>query len=285
MYTYMYEEGMEMPERAENGARRVAAVTGASSGVGAAIAESFAAEGWSVAIGARRGDRLEALAARLRASGGTVLPHLLDVTDPASIEAFCGAVEGAFGPIDVLVNNAGTAWPGRVGEVDASTARAVIATTLTGSILMTGRVLRRLREQEHPSGDVIFISSDAAVDAMPLVTSYGAAKAGLEHFARCLRLELEGSRIRVGVLRIGQVVSEFTSAWPEPALGELLGEWQRLGVLREFVFLQPADVAEAALAMASQAPHRKIDFLEVRGLPPEAAPSEEPATATQATAG
>jgi NADP-dependent 3-hydroxy acid dehydrogenase YdfG len=272
---------MELDQQS-NDRPRIAAVTGASSGVGVAIAEALARAGWRVAIGARRVDRLEAVAQRLRAEGATVLAHALDVTDPGSVDAFCAAAETELGPIDTLVNNAGMAHPARLGEAEHSDVARVIEVCLTGSILMSNRVLRTVRERDVPSGDIILISSDAAVDATPLVTSYGAAKAGLEHFARCLRLELEGTRVRVGVIRIGQVESEFAAGWGEAALGELLAEWQRLGVLRQFVFLQPADVGEATVHMASQPAGRKLDFLEVRALPPETDSAPAGSAAAQA---
>lgn len=258
---------------------RVVAVTGASSGVGVAIAQGFAEAGWAVAIGARRADRLEAVAEQLRGQGATVFAHRLDVTDPASVDAFWAAAEAELGPITALVNNAGMAAPGRMGVVDHEAIQQVIGVGLTGAILMTNRAMCDMRDS---GGDVVLISSDAAVDATPLVASYGAAKAGLEHFARCLRLELEGTRVRVGVVRIGQAASEFTAAWPEAALGELFEEWQAKGVLRDFGFLQGPEIAQAAVLMASQPANLKLDFLEIRALPPEGGMTEEQVAEAQA---
>jgi NADP-dependent 3-hydroxy acid dehydrogenase YdfG len=94
-------------------------------------------------------------------------------------------------------------------------------------------------------------------------------------------LEFEGTHVRVGVIRVGQVESEFAAAWGQEVLGELLGEWKRLGVLRQFVFLKPEEVADATVFMASQPSDRKIDFLDVRALPPE--PAEAAAVSASTT--
>ena len=92
---------------------RVAVVTGASAGIGRAIAVALGALGWTVALGARRVEQLDETAQLVADAGGTPLVHALDVTDSESIDAFCAVVHASAGPIDVLVNNAGTALPGR----------------------------------------------------------------------------------------------------------------------------------------------------------------------------
>src|SRR5438046_178506 len=90
-------------------AHRLAVVTGASAGIGRAIAVALGGLGWSVAVGARRVEQLQATAALVRDAGGTAYAHVLDVCEPASIDAFLDAAAAEVGPIDVLVNNAGTA--------------------------------------------------------------------------------------------------------------------------------------------------------------------------------
>src|SRR5260370_15537117 len=86
---------------------RMAIGTGAGSGIGGAVALAFGALGWRVALGARRIDRLEDAAVEVRDRGGQAFVHALDVTDPASVDAFFAAAEHGLGPLDVLVNNAG----------------------------------------------------------------------------------------------------------------------------------------------------------------------------------
>ena len=100
---------------------RVCLVTGASSGIGAATARALAEQGFSVAIGARRIDRLCEVACELEKLGGRALAQVLDVTDSDSIDAFFSAAEVAFGPVDVVVSNAGVCLPGLLHEVKPGT--------------------------------------------------------------------------------------------------------------------------------------------------------------------
>ena len=121
---------------------RTAIVTGATAGIGLAIAEAFGALGWRVAIGARREDRLDDAVAAVARAGGRGFGHVLDVTDPASVDAFVTAAEKALGPIDVLVNNAGlVASPGRCTSCARSRSASTLETGLLGSLLMSRRVL------------------------------------------------------------------------------------------------------------------------------------------------
>ena len=101
------------------GAPRVSIVTGASAGIGAAIARALVALGWPLAVGARRSERLEKVGAELRSSGVPVVVHPLDAADPASIDAFFEEAERELGPVEVLVNNAGLCHPGLLHEVPA----------------------------------------------------------------------------------------------------------------------------------------------------------------------
>ena len=98
-------------------ARRTALVTGASSGIGAALARTFAGLGWSVAVGARRSDRLQETAAAIEAAGGKPFAARLDVTEPESIDSFFRDAEKALGAIDVVVSNAGIGTPGLAHEL------------------------------------------------------------------------------------------------------------------------------------------------------------------------
>jgi len=114
---------------------RVAAVTGASGGIGRAIAVALGALGWKVALGARRLDALAATAQLVAAEGGIAVSHVLDVTDPASVEEFFGSVETVFGPVDALVNNAGIAVPGLLVDADPAGLAREIDTNLLGPLL------------------------------------------------------------------------------------------------------------------------------------------------------
>jgi NAD(P)-dependent dehydrogenase (short-subunit alcohol dehydrogenase family) len=168
-------------------AHRFVIVTGASAGIGRAIAVALGGLGWSVAVGARRVEQLEETAALVRDAGGTAYAHVLDVREPASIDAFLEATAAEVGPIDVLVNNAGTAAPGALHEMDDDLHARIIATNLTGPILLSKRVVAGLRARKA-TGDIVFISSIDAVHPRPFLGTYGASKAGLEAYATALAM-------------------------------------------------------------------------------------------------
>lgn len=228
---------------------RSAVVTGASSGIGAATALEFARHGWRVAVGARRSERLEALAERLRAAGSEVFAERLDVTDPASIEAFCGGVESAFGRVDVLVNNAGANRPARVAEASVDELRSDVEVNLLGAIWMTRRLLPGMLERR--SGDVVFIGSDSALHPRPFQAAYAAAKAGLETFARVVEMETEGSGVRSILVRVGPTGSEFGASMPEERVHEMLESWKYWGVLRNLHWMPAQSVARAVVRTVS----------------------------------
>ena len=188
-------------------AQRTALVTGASSGLGAAIARALGALGWSVAIGARRLDPLKDVAVQVEAAGGIAFAHVLDVSDLGSIEAFVAATEQRFGPIDTVVSNAGISTPGRLFELSVEDLRLEIDTNLLGPMLLTRLVLPSLIERR--SGDLVFISSQNAVIPRPLQLGYTATKTGLEAMVRVLQMELEGSGVRATTVRPGSNPFEF----------------------------------------------------------------------------
>src|SRR5829696_683767 len=143
----------------DRGGVRLAVVTGASAGVGRAVAIAFGGLGWQVALGARRVERLEDTAFEVRRAGGEAHVHALDVTDPASVDRFFEFVEGVAGIADVLVNNAGLGLLGAIADVPTERIRAQVDTNLVGALLCTRRATRALLEDGR-AGDVVFISSD-----------------------------------------------------------------------------------------------------------------------------
>ena len=114
--------------------QRTAIVTGASAGLGRAIATALGELGWKVGIGARRLDRLDETAEAVTKAGGTPFAHVLDVTDPDSVARFFDAAEAALGGLEVLVNNAGMTTPGPLAELSANEVRQVFETNTLGSI-------------------------------------------------------------------------------------------------------------------------------------------------------
>lgn len=230
---------------------RIAIVTGASSGIGAATAVLLGRQGARVALGARRIERLEDVAKQVEAAGGRAFAHVLDVADPDSVAAFCAASEAALGPPDLLVNNAGQNFSARVDQATPEELRRDVEVNLLGAMYMTrevvpGMIARRV-------GDVIFVGSDAAQRPRTYQGAYGAAKAGLETFARVLEMETEGTGVRSILLRVGPTWSEFSSSMPKDRLPAILASWKYWGVLRHLNAM-PSEHCARAILRAVEAP-------------------------------
>jgi NADP-dependent 3-hydroxy acid dehydrogenase YdfG len=256
---------------------RVVYVTGASSGIGRAVAEDLAGLGWRVALGARRQDRLEEVAAAVAAAGGEPFSCLLDVTDPASIAAFFSAAEATLGPVDVLVNNAGVATPGWLHAVASEALTREVTTNLLGAILATRLAVASMRERAR--GDVVFITSDATRHPRPRMATYTATKAGLEAFAHALAMEFEGTGLRATTVRVGPTLTEFGFGWPADELDDLMTYWPRFGLQRHPGLLDASTVARAVRTAVTAPPGVHVATIEVQ---PEAPVGESgPATAIE----
>jgi NAD(P)-dependent dehydrogenase (short-subunit alcohol dehydrogenase family) len=259
---------------------RVALVTGASSGIGRAIAIRLGRLGWAVGIGARRADRLAQTAAEVEAAGGRVCAARLDIRDPRSVERFVEAIERELGVVDVLVNNAGITHTALVEDTDPAEVRDVLDANLVGSFDVTRRVVRSWRRGQR-TGDVIFISSSAAVDRpWPYKVTYGMAKTGLDALARGLQSELEGSGIRVTIVRVGAVRSEIGSGLDPLVAQAAVARWQADGVLRTFEFL-PVEQVAYVVALVATAPKEML----LREVFVEAVPPAEPLSSQAMDAG
>ena len=183
------------------GRGRVAVVTGASSGIGAATATRLAAEGFDVVLGARRIDRLSELADRI---GGRAVQ--LDVTDPDSVAAFAAGLDR----VDVLVNNAGGAFDAApVAEADLDSWQRTYDVNVLGTVRVTTALLPALRASG--AGDLVFVGSTAGLVSYEGGASYTAAKHAVHTLAETLRLELVYEPVRVVEIAPGMVrTEEFT---------------------------------------------------------------------------
>jgi NADP-dependent 3-hydroxy acid dehydrogenase YdfG len=180
------------------GAGRTAVVTGASSGIGAATATRLAADGFDVVLGARRQDRLAGLAGTI---GARALP--LDITDQASVDAFAAALDR----VDVLVNNAGGAFDALpVADADLDSWARSYDVNVLGTVRLTKALLPALRASG--AGDVLFVSSTAALTSYEGGASYTSAKHGVHTLAETMRLELNGEPVRVMEIAPGMVRTE-----------------------------------------------------------------------------
>jgi NAD(P)-dependent dehydrogenase (short-subunit alcohol dehydrogenase family) len=180
---------------------KTALVTGASSGIGAAIAERLLREGYRVFAGARRTGRM----AQLAADGAVVLP--LDVTDDASMVAAVDAITSESGGVDVLVNNAGYGSYGSMEEVPIAEGRRQFDVNVFGLARLTQLVLPAMRERR--SGAIVNISSMGGKIYEPFGSWYHATKFAVEGMSDSLRLELEPYGIRVIVIEPGGIRSEW----------------------------------------------------------------------------
>jgi len=183
-------------------------ITGASSGLGEAIAVEFARRGYAIAIAARRIERIEALAARLREQGAAaVLPVALDVTDFPTIEVALERAAREFGRLDIVVANAGVGYSLPVGRGKFEQARQTIDTNLTGAIATIEFALPQLRAQG--GGQIVAITSVAGSRGMPFMGAYSAAKAGLHRYVQALRAEVRHEPIVVTELAPGYIDTDM----------------------------------------------------------------------------
>jgi short-subunit dehydrogenase len=174
---------------------RVALVTGASSGIGAATARAFAGAGLRVALCARRKDRLEQLAAELTARGSEATVHAVDVTDALAVRAMVDEVAARWGRLDVLVNNAGRGFSATLEQTTAEELRALMELNVVAVLGATQAALPIMRRQG--SGHIINVSSIVGRRAVPYRAAYSATKFALGALSEALRVELTGTGIAV----------------------------------------------------------------------------------------
>jgi NAD(P)-dependent dehydrogenase (short-subunit alcohol dehydrogenase family) len=183
-------------------------ITGASSGIGEVLAVEFARRGYSVAIAARRLERIESLAARLRELGAAAaLPLALDVTDFTSIDAALGRAAAEFGRVDVIVVNAGVGYTLPAGYGKFEQVRQTIDTDLTGAIATIEFALPRLRAQG--GGQIVAVTSVAGARGMPFMGAYSAAKAGLHRYLQAVRAEVRHEPITITELAPGYIDTDM----------------------------------------------------------------------------
>jgi 3-oxoacyl-[acyl-carrier protein] reductase len=225
----------------ENGTK-VAIVTGASRGIGAAIAERLAGDGFAVVVNyAGKAAEAETLAERIQQNGGKALTIQADVSEPAEVGHLFDAAESAFGGVDVLVNNAGIMRLMPLAEADGTVVDSLIAVNLKGVINTLREASRRLRS----GGQIINLSSSIVGLYQPAYAVYAATKAGLEAMTHVLANELRGRNITVNAVAPGPTATAlFLDGKPQEVIDHLskLAPLERLG--------QPQDIAAAVAFLA-----------------------------------
>jgi short-subunit dehydrogenase len=187
--------------------RRVVAITGASAGIGRAIAIRLARDGASVAICARRRERLDGVAAEIIQAGGTSLPIVADVTRDSEMRAFVHQTVSRWGQLDVIVCNAGYGVYGTIDQIAPEKMQAMMEVNYLGTFNAARAALPVFRRQHH--GHFVIISSIVGKRGVPYVGAYAATKFAQVGLAECLRAELVGSGIHVTVVYPISTESEF----------------------------------------------------------------------------
>src|SRR5437588_12580965 len=181
-------------------------ITGASQGLGAALAESVARAGARIALVARGSEALEKTAARIRAAGGEAHALPADVADKRAVHGIAGAAAALVGPIEVLVHNASTLGPVPLRlllDTECEDLEAVLQTNLVGPFRLTKIVAGAMALRG--AGVIAHISSDAAVEPYPRWGAYGVSKAAQDHLSRILAAELDGTGVRVLAVDPGEM--------------------------------------------------------------------------------
>ena len=236
---------------------KVALVTGASSGIGEATAIALAEAGASVAVGARRKDRLDALTAKLRDGGARVLQLDLDVTDEAQCTAAVARTRAELGGLDVLVNNAGVMLLGTIVGADPEDWRRMMSTNVLGLMYMTHAAIEGMVEQG--SGDVVNVSSVAGRVARKGAGVYNASKWAVNAFSESLRQEVTARGVRIGLVEPGAVATELTDHITQP---EAKAASKKMATM--MTPLQSEDIARAVVYMVSQPRHVAVNEMLVR---------------------
>ncbi len=212
-----------------------ALVTGGSRGIGRGIAEGFAAEGARVAVNYRSSeDAADEVVESIENEGGEAIAVQADVSDPEAVEGMVAECEEEFGRIDVLVNNAGLLTQSPLVEMDREQWQDTIDTDLTGTFLVTRRVLTPMLDAG--SGKVINVTSQLGIKGAEEMTHYSAAKGGVISFTRALAREV-GPEVQVNAIAPGPIetdlLDDITEEWRENKEAEL--PLERLGAVEDVV--------------------------------------------------
>lgn len=235
---------------------QVVAVTGASSGIGEAIAVACAREGAAVALAARRIDRIEGLAERIVADGGRAIAVQTDVGEEEQARAFVRRARSELGSLDVLVNNAGAMLVGPIENASTEEWRRMIDANVYGVLYCTHAALPLMREQGR--GHIVNISSVAGRVARAGTGVYNLTKFGIGAFSESLRQEAVPMGVRVTVIEPGAVATELPMHNRPEVLTEMAKRFQ--GVTP----LAAEDIAKAVLYAISQPPNVAVGELLVR---------------------
>jgi len=221
---------------------KVAIVTGAAGGIGAAVSERLARDGFTVVVNyAGRAQPAEDLVRRIEAAGGRAAAHQADIADPEAVRRMFETAQAAFGGVDVLVNNAGIMTLAPIADSDDALFDSQVAVNLKGSFNTLREAARRLRD----GGRIVNLSSSVVGLLQPTYGVYAATKAAVEAMTSILAKELRGRNITVNAIAPGPTATKlFLDGKPQGVIDHLakLAPLERLG--------QPEDIAAAVAFLA-----------------------------------
>jgi NADP-dependent 3-hydroxy acid dehydrogenase YdfG len=238
---------------------KVVLITGASSGIGVGIAHELAKAGATVVLGARRTDRLEAVAEEIRAAGGKAMARKLDVTDRADVAAFAEAARQEFGRVDVIVNNAGIMPLSPMASMKVDEWDRMIDVNIKGVLNGIAAVLPEMTERG--SGQIINIASVGALQVWPTSAVYCATKFAVRAISDGLRQESD--KLRVTCIHPGVVESELADTITDPAAAEGMKSFRAIALTPDaigravrFAVEQPDDVdVSEIIVRATRSPY------------------------------
>jgi NADP-dependent 3-hydroxy acid dehydrogenase YdfG len=236
---------------------KVAAVTGASSGIGEATVLALAGAGAAVALGARRKDRLDALAERISSDGGRALAIEADVSEQAEAESFLSRTAEELGGVDILINNAGLMLLGPFEGADPDEWRRMVDVNVLGLLYCTRAALPLMRERG--GGHIVNVSSVAGRVASAGVGVYNATKWAVGGFSEALRQETLHANVRVTLIEPGMVTTELASHNSNPAVVQAIEHMRS-----QLEPLTAEDIAESIYFAITAPEHMSINELLVR---------------------
>ncbi len=232
---------------------KVVLITGASSGIGGGIARELGSAGAKLVLGARRTDRLQALAEEITSSGGEVLTQRLDVTDRADVATFVDAAREAFGRVDVIVNNAGVMPLSLMASLKVDEWDRMVDVNIKGVLYGIAAVLPEMTARG--SGHVINIASIGGLAVSPTAAVYCATKYAVRALSEGLRQE--NDKIRVTCIYPGVVESELADTITDPAAAELMRTYRAIA-------LKPDAIARAVRYAIEQPDDVDVSDIVVR---------------------
>ena len=236
---------------------KVALVTGASSGIGAATAIALAEEGAKVVLSARRADRMQEVTERIKSAGSLAIAVVGDVSVEADAARMVSETVNAYGQIDIVVNNAGVMLLGPITDADLEDWRRMINTNVLGLMYVTHAALPHMKTRN--AGHIVNISSTAGRTARAGAGVYNASKWGVGAFSESLRQELHKTKIRITVIEPGIVATELRDHITNATAKQQIND-----MANAMVMLEPEDISASIIYAVTQPERVNVNEILIR---------------------